>query len=147
MVCKTTIEISREDIHISDATHTSESLDYEVGLIYSQRKSANGRDCILSEIENYQFEKTFPVSLTNPMGTDYGIINAEEVRGKGVEAEIVTQVNENLLLSAALGINDMTFEKHADTRVIRCLSLQATLKSCCPVQPQGGFYGRIEYRR
>ena len=25
--------------------------------------------------------------MTNPMGTDYGIINAEEVRGKGIEAE------------------------------------------------------------
>ena len=92
-----------------------------------------------SEIEDYQFEKTFPVSLTNPMGTDYGIINAEEVRGKGVEAEIVTQVNENLLLSAALGINDMTFEKHAGYEGNKVPFFPPHSKSCCPVQPARRF--------
>ena len=84
--------------------------------------------------------------MTNPMGTDYGIINAEEVRGKGIEAELVTQANENLLLSAALGINDMTFENTLVLKETRCLSPSHTLNLAAQYNLQGGYYGRIEYR-
>ena len=100
-----------------------------------------------SEIEDYQFEKTFPISMTNPMGTDYGIINAEEVRGKGFEAELVTQANDNLLVSAALGINDMTFEKHAGFEGNKVpFAPSHTLNLAAQYNLQGGYYGRIEYR-
>ncbi|MBT7855117.1 MAG: TonB-dependent receptor [Opitutae bacterium] len=100
-----------------------------------------------SEIEDYQFEKTFPLSLTNPLGTDYGIVNAEEVKGKGFEAEVVMQASENLILSGAFGLNDMTFEDHGaynDNRVP--FAPRYTLNLAAQYNAPGGYFGRMESR-
>ena len=95
-----------------------------------------------SEIDDYQFEKNL-----SPLSTDYAIINADEVVGKGVEAELAFQPTENLLFTAALGINDMTFDRHAgfeDNRVP--FAPRHTFNLGAQYKVSNGFFGRIEYR-
>ena len=95
-----------------------------------------------SEIDDYQFEKNL-----SAMSTDYAIINADEVVGKGIEAELVAQPIDNLLLSAALGINDMTFEKHAGFEGNQVpFAPRHTFNLGAQYKVPSGFFGRIEYR-
>jgi iron complex outermembrane receptor protein len=95
-----------------------------------------------SDIENYQFEKSL-----SAFTTDYAIINAEEVGGKGFEAELVAQPNENLIISAALGINDMTFEKHGIFNGNNVpFAPRHTLNISAQYSLPSGYYGRVELR-
>lgn len=95
-----------------------------------------------SEIDNYQFEKNL-----SALSTDYAIINADEVLGKGIEAELVARPTENLLLSAALGINDMTFDEHAGFDGNRVpFAPRHTFNVAAQYNVAGGYYGRVEYR-
>ena len=114
----------------------------EVGIIFDPE--ANWRIAITafwSEIEDYQFEKS-------TTGTNYAIINADEVQGKGVEAELVAQISEGLLLSAALGLNDMTFEKHAGNEGNHVpFAPRYTLNIAAQYAAPSGYYGRIELRK
>ena len=97
---------------------------------------------IWSEIDNYQFEKNL-----SPLSTDYAIINADEVLGKGIEAELVARPTENLLFSAALGINDMTFDEHAGFDGNRVpFAPRHTFNVAAQYNVSGGYYGRVEYR-
>ena len=95
-----------------------------------------------SEIEDYQFEKNL-----SPMSTDYAIINADEVQGKGIEAELVAHPTDNLLLSAALGINDMTFDTHAGFEGNRVpFAPRHTFNLAAQYKVPSGYYGLVEYR-
>ena len=96
----------------------------------------------VSEIEDYQFEKTL-----SALSTDYAIVNADEVQGKGLEAELVAQPTENLLLSAAFGLNDMTFEKHAGYEGNNVpFAPRHTLNLAAQYNVSGGYYARVEHR-
>ena len=95
-----------------------------------------------SDIEDYQFEKSL-----SAFTTDYAIINAEEVGGKGFEAELIAQPNENLIISAALGINDMTFEKHGIFNGNKVpFAPRHTLNISAQYSLPSGYYGRVELR-
>ena len=61
-----------------------------------------------NEIEDYQ------LNAQNPASTDFVVVNADEVRSSGIEAELQWRPVEPLLLHATAGYTDVQFEDYTD---------------------------------
>ena len=61
-----------------------------------------------NEIEDYQ------LNAQNPLSTDFVVVNAEEVRSRGVEAELQWRPIDPLLLHGTAGFTDIQFEDYTD---------------------------------
>lgn len=61
-----------------------------------------------NEIEDYQ------LNVQNPFSTDFIVVNADEVRARGLEAELQWRPVEPLLLHANVGWTDTEFESYTD---------------------------------
>lgn len=82
----------------------------EVGLQYrNEQTSINAVvRAFWNEIEDYQ------LNAQNPLSTDFVVVNAEEVRSRGVEAELQWRPIDPLLLHGTAGFTDIQFEDYTD---------------------------------
>ena len=58
--------------------------------------------------------KDYHLNAQNPFSTDFVVVNAEEVRSSGVEAELQWRPTEALLIHANAGYSDARFEDYDD---------------------------------
>jgi iron complex outermembrane receptor protein len=61
-----------------------------------------------NEIDDYQ------LNAQNPLSTDFVVVNADEVRSRGIEGEIQWRPIDPLLLHASTGWTDVEFEDYTD---------------------------------
>lgn len=61
-----------------------------------------------NEIDDYQ------LNVQNPLSTDFVIVNADEVRARGIEAEVQWQPIDDLLLHGSFGWTDADFRDYTD---------------------------------
>ncbi len=82
----------------------------EVGLQFrDEEKQLNAVvRAFWNEIEDYQ------LNAQNPASTDFVVVNADEVRSSGIEAELQWRPVEPLLLHATAGYTDVQFEDYTD---------------------------------
>ena len=82
----------------------------EIGLQF--RDEENNLNAVVrgfwNEIEDYQ------LNAQNPFSTDFVVVNANEVRARGVEGEIQWRPVEPLLLHGTIGYTDAEFENYTD---------------------------------
>ena len=58
--------------------------------------------------------KDYHLNAQNPLSTDFVVVNAEEVRSSGVEAELQWRPTDALLIHANAGYSDARFEDYDD---------------------------------
>ena len=82
----------------------------EVGLQYRNEESRMNAvvRAFWNEIEDYQ------LNAQNPRSTDFVVVNADEVRSRGLEAELQWRPVEPLLLHGTAGYTDVQFEDYID---------------------------------
>jgi len=82
----------------------------EIGLQFRNEESRMNAvvRAFWNEIEDYQ------LNAQNPRSTDFVVVNADEVRSRGVEAELQWRPIEPLLLHGTVGYTDVQFEDYTD---------------------------------
>jgi len=82
----------------------------EIGLQFRNEESRMNAvvRAFWNEIEDYQ------LNAQNPRSTDFVVVNADEVRSRGVEAELQWRPIEPLLLHGTAGYTDVQFEDYTD---------------------------------
>lgn len=82
----------------------------EIGLTFGPPKGRFGGSVtgFWNEVDDYQFERTVPNS------TDFVVVNAPEVRSRGVEAKFMFSPLEKLWWDFQAGYTDATFRRHRD---------------------------------
>ena len=82
----------------------------EVGLQF--RDEENNLNAVVrafwNEVEDYQ------LNAQNPFSTDFVVVNADEVRSRGIEGELQWRPVEPLLLHGTIGFTDIEFEDYSD---------------------------------
>ena len=82
----------------------------EIGLQFRNEESRMNAvvRAFWNEIEDYQ------LNAQNPRSTDFVVVNADEVRSRGMEAELQWRPIEPLLLHGTAGYTDVQFEDYTD---------------------------------
>jgi iron complex outermembrane receptor protein len=80
----------------------------EAGLTFGAPKSRWGGSLVgyWNTTNDYQFERTVPGS------TDYVVVNAREVRARGLEAKLMWQATDRVWWDFQAGYSDTTFRDH-----------------------------------
>ncbi|MBL9199962.1 MAG: TonB-dependent receptor [Opitutaceae bacterium] len=119
----------------------------EAGITFGAPKGRFGAGLVgfWNTIDDHQFERTVPGS------TDYVVVNANEVRARGVEAKLMWQAADQVWWDFQAGYNDTTFRSHrtatgrsaAGKRVP--FVPESTLRTGVTVDFGGGFSGNASY--
>ncbi len=119
----------------------------EAGLTWGPPRSRFGGSLLAfwSNLDGYQFERTVPNS------TDYVVVNAREVRSRGLEAKFMFSPVERLWWDFQIGCTDATFEDHVDASGVRVdgkrvpFVPQLTLRTGVTVDFGHGFSANTSY--
>jgi iron complex outermembrane receptor protein len=83
----------------------------EIGITFGPRQGRFGGSVLgfWNQIDDYQFERTVPNS------TDFVVVNAREVRSRGLEAKFMFSPIERVWWDFHAGYTEATFENHRDS--------------------------------